>query len=281
MDGRMTFIPQGPAAIVVDGNPVVYRRDGSGRPLIFVHGMISDQDIWDVHVPSIAKRYEVIRPTLGYFGASPWRDDGKGFSVDALADELGALIKSCDLGPATLVGWSFGGAVCLSLAARMPQLVGEMLLYEPSLAAAVTEPSEQQIIQSSRGDMFEAARSYFEADEMERAVKAFIDGVNGLEGSFEALPEQVRQILQRNVRVMDPFFAGPPAPSVTLADLEAMTQKVTLMLGEDTSPFWQITLPALARALPNAELLQISNARHMWPVESPDNFVEAVMNGLD
>jgi pimeloyl-ACP methyl ester carboxylesterase len=276
----MGGMPQGPGAIVVGGKTIACQRDGDGRTLLFVHGMISDHGIWDSHVAAISSRYHMIRPTLSYFGSLPWPDDGKGFAVDRFADELGAFITSCELEAPTLVGWSFGGGVCLSLASRMPQLVGDMILYEPSLLASLTDPEKIRAALESRDEMFRLARSNYSSGDHARATAAFIDGVNGRKDSFANLPETVRNVHLRNARSMGPFFSDPPPPSITPEDLNAIAQRVVLLLGQETPTFWQLSVPALAELLPNAELRRIANASHMWPVESPDGFVEELLSGL-
>ena len=128
----MTFTPEGPGAVLIDGYPLSYQRVGKGPPLVLVHGMITDHGLWDVHVQRLAERFHVVTPTLRYFGASRWPDQGQDFSMDRQADDLGAFIEALDLGPVNLVGWSLGGALALCLAARRPHLIETLLLDEPS-----------------------------------------------------------------------------------------------------------------------------------------------------
>jgi len=273
-------LPTGPGAVTIDGRSIAFHSDGYGRTLIFVHGMLADHGIWDGHISLLSSDYNILRPTLSYFGATPWADDGASFSVDFFADELGIFISNLELEAATVVGWSFGGAVALSLAARRPDLIKELVLYEPSLANAVQDEAALQAAMDSRDRTFAAARVAYAANDPMSASEAFIDGVNGKVGTCKSLPTQVQNVFFRNARVLKLFFSDPPPPSVTLKRLGSVSQKTTILLGEKSRTFWQVAVPALVNRLPNAEMKHIPGARHMWPVEAPDEFSEEVLNYL-
>ena len=42
----MKLQANGPGAIPANGRSTAFRSDGSGRPLVFVHGSLADHDIW-------------------------------------------------------------------------------------------------------------------------------------------------------------------------------------------------------------------------------------------
>ena len=62
----------------VNGVRLQYWDQGSGEPVIFVHGVISDHRAWEPIRDEIAKKYRFIALTQRYFGTGPWKDDGKG-----------------------------------------------------------------------------------------------------------------------------------------------------------------------------------------------------------
>jgi pimeloyl-ACP methyl ester carboxylesterase len=102
----------------------VYVDEGNGPPVLFVHGSNVDSRIWDDHRRTISARYRLIAPSL------PWSD---AFSADTHAEDLAEFISALQIAPATIVGWSYGGAGCLALACRHPELVGRLFLYEPAV----------------------------------------------------------------------------------------------------------------------------------------------------
>jgi pimeloyl-ACP methyl ester carboxylesterase len=70
----------------VNGVRIQYLEDGSGEPVVFVHGAISDHRAWEPVRDEIARKYRFIALTQRYFGTGPWKDDGREFSVATFAD---------------------------------------------------------------------------------------------------------------------------------------------------------------------------------------------------
>ena len=110
--------------------------------------------------------------------------------------------------------------------------------------------------------------------------RVIVDGANGREGAFQSLPEAMRQVFQRNVRVLAPFFSGPPPPRLTAKDIEAIDIPTTLTLGDGSRTFWQICVPEIARRMPSARLLRGADRQHMWPAEAPDDFSRLIIDVL-
>ena len=119
--------------IEVNGIPVSYVEDGSGPPLVFVHGAVGDLRVWEPIREPIASRHRFVAPTLRYFGTGEWPDEGGRFSVDTHADDIAAFIEALDLGPVHLVGWSYGGNIAVAVALAHPEVVRSLILFEPAI----------------------------------------------------------------------------------------------------------------------------------------------------
>jgi pimeloyl-ACP methyl ester carboxylesterase len=84
---------------------------GAGPPLVLLHGFMDPWRTWELVLPALERRHEVLALTLpGHAGGPPLADDPVG-SVERLLDDAG-------LGAAHLVGNSLGGWLALQLAAR-------------------------------------------------------------------------------------------------------------------------------------------------------------------
>jgi pimeloyl-ACP methyl ester carboxylesterase len=90
-------------------------RGGSGSPLVCLHGFTDTWRTWELVLPVLERRHDVLAPTLpGHAGAPPIAEASAGVLVDAVEwamDEAG-------FGLAHIVGNSLGGYVALQLAAR-------------------------------------------------------------------------------------------------------------------------------------------------------------------
>jgi pimeloyl-ACP methyl ester carboxylesterase len=264
----------------INGIELSYAQQGEGQPVLFVHGSNVDERIWNDHSRLVGSRWRVIAPTQRYFGVSPWPDNGRGFSMRAHAADLAALIRALEIDPVTIVGWSYGAAVCLVMAAEHLRLVKRLFLYEPALATFVEDASVRQRANEDRLSMIEGAKAAASRGDNRAAVELFMDGVNDQAGSFRQLPEPVRAMMLENARMLPLLFAAPPPPEITCDDLHRLDVPVTVAVGAATRKFYRVAAECAARCLPQARLLTIDKARHLWPIQDTTAFSQVVLDFL-
>jgi pimeloyl-ACP methyl ester carboxylesterase len=171
-------------------------------------------------------------------------------AISTLADDLASFVRGVGLGPVTIVGWSFGGGISLTMAVRNRGLVTRMFLYEPTLSTFLTEPDEARVAVEDRAGMMKAAKPLAASGNLAGAVRMFMDGVNAEDGAFDRLAPEVRKMMNENARMLPLLFAGPPPPSVTAADLRTLDCPVTIALGELSRVGYQIPARAARSLLP-------------------------------
>lgn len=258
-----------------------YSEHGVGEPVVFVHGSPADHRIWEQHQKIIGSRYRAIALSQRYFGRDPWPDSGKHFSISTLANDLASFVRGLALGPVTIVGWSFGGAVCLTMAARNRELVDRMFLYEPSLTTFVTDTNDVKAASEDRSAMTSAAIVSAASGDLDGAAALLMDGVNGEDGAFDRLASEVRAMMIENGRVLPLMFAGPPLPSISADDLRALDCPITIALGEVSRSSYQIAARTAQSLLPLGRLEIVRDARHLWPIQDPVQFSGLVLQFLD
>jgi pimeloyl-ACP methyl ester carboxylesterase len=130
-------VPHWPGRLVPLGDHEVFVRGApdpqtQGEPALCVHGLEGSSRNW-------TDLGDLLRPVLACeavdlpgFGNSPPRPDGK-YSIAALAQTVTTLIGRLGRGPVHLIGNSLGGAVCVRVAARRPELVRTLTLVSPAL----------------------------------------------------------------------------------------------------------------------------------------------------
>jgi pimeloyl-ACP methyl ester carboxylesterase len=91
-------------------------RGGSGPPLVLLHGFLDSWRTWELVLPALERRHEVLAPTLaGHAGGPPL---GERASAEALADSVEQAMDQAGFDTAHLAGNSLGGWLALTLAAR-------------------------------------------------------------------------------------------------------------------------------------------------------------------
>ncbi len=116
------------AFVEAGGLKIAYERVGEGPPLVFVHGAAEDGRIWQPQLAGLADEFTVV--TWDEPGAGCSSDLPETFDLPDFADALAALLEALGLGPAHVVGLSWGGTVVLELYRRHPGLVATLILVD-------------------------------------------------------------------------------------------------------------------------------------------------------
>ena len=93
-----------------------FHRGGSGSPLVLIHGFTDTWRSWELVLPALERRHDVLAPTLpGHAGGPPLADE---ISSSAMADAVERAMDQAGFEAAHIAGSSLGGYVTLQLAAR-------------------------------------------------------------------------------------------------------------------------------------------------------------------
>lgn len=93
-----------------------YLRRGQGRPLVLLHGIGSDLEMWDPVIGLLAAERDVIALDMPGFGGSPPLAPGIAPDPAALAAGIAAFVSGIGWASAHVAGNSLGGWVALELA---------------------------------------------------------------------------------------------------------------------------------------------------------------------
>lgn len=110
---------QAEPVLVAAGAPATpSHREGSGTPLVLLHGITGTWRHWEPLLPYLTPHHDVLAVTLGGHSGGPALADGLAPSVDALVDGVEAELDRLGIDTAHLVGNSLGGWVAIELARR-------------------------------------------------------------------------------------------------------------------------------------------------------------------
>lgn len=116
---------------------LAHHSTGDGPPLLLVHGAAEDAGMLAPQAAAFAARgRRVITYDRRGTGAST-REDWPEGGVARHADDAAELLRTLGAAPATVLGFSSGGVVALALAARHPDVVTEVIAWEPAALGAL------------------------------------------------------------------------------------------------------------------------------------------------
>jgi pimeloyl-ACP methyl ester carboxylesterase len=116
-----------------------YTDDGSGKPVLLIHGWACDGSDWSWLSAALVREYRVVVPDLRGHGRSAVVDShgAEGYRPEDFATDIVALITALELTDVVLVGHSLGGIVASLVAVSHPQLVAGVVLIDPSYGETV------------------------------------------------------------------------------------------------------------------------------------------------
>jgi len=107
---------------------VQYRESGSGEPLVFIHGLLVNGDLWRKVVPTLAKNYRCIIPDLPFGGHSLALNADADLTPPGIAKLIADFLAALDLTSVTLIANDTGGAFTQIAITEYPERVGRLVL---------------------------------------------------------------------------------------------------------------------------------------------------------
>jgi pimeloyl-ACP methyl ester carboxylesterase len=258
-----------------------YIEQGTGGPVVFVHGAFSDLRFWEPQRQAVATQHRFIAYTYRYHGMTPWPDEGQHYSAATHAADLATFLRQLNAGPVHLVALSYGGLLATLVASEHPDLVRSLTLAEPGIRALLVDLPEAKPVLDDVGKAFEPIRTAVKAGDAVQATKLFFDWVNNRgAGAFDQQPEAVRQMFLDNARTVPLFLASPPPPAISCATLGGVKAPTLVVGGEQTLRYFSLINEVVVRCIPGSRLVTIPNATHPMSYQNPAAFNEALLQFL-
>ena len=240
--------------ISTPGGRIAFRREGSGVPLVLLHGNGLSLHEFDRVVEPLAQQFDVIAwDQPGHGGSDPLPGEP---SVAGFAAALQALLDALGVAKVAVVGSSIGAFVATELARAFPRRVGALVLCEAQWRTDEWWAERWGIVEG----MFGTAE--LSLDQLQaRLVSA----------EAETLLEQWnRDRKQAGPRQMLAVMSALRAYNLGHA-LSRLEQPVKLLYGE-SSPTVD-NAATLNQACPQAEVSVIEGAGHYPALDQPARFV--------
>jgi pimeloyl-ACP methyl ester carboxylesterase len=123
----------------VNGLKMYYEVQGSGRPLVMLHGGVCTIEVCLGKLrPSFAKARRTI--AIEQQGHGRTADIDRPLSYDQMAADTAALLRQLKVSNADFIGYSMGGGIALRIAMRHPDLVRKVVVIGTPVTSAGLVP---------------------------------------------------------------------------------------------------------------------------------------------
>jgi pimeloyl-[acyl-carrier protein] methyl ester esterase len=118
------------------GEELWYEDEGSGLPVVLVHGWCMSSAVWKLQFDGLAASMRLLAPDLRGHGRS--RAISGGLDFDTFAEDLADLFDTLALSCVVLIGWSMGGQIVINSSAELSDRLAGMVLVSatPSFTAS-------------------------------------------------------------------------------------------------------------------------------------------------
>ena len=270
--------------VSIHGHDMAYQMEGSGPPLLLLHGIAGSSRTWRDVTPELTDRFTVIAPDLMGHGQSekPIGD----YSLGAFASGIRDLLEVLSIDRTTVVGQSFGGGVAMQLAYQHPERCERLVLVDSGglgrevswMLRFMTLPgSEYAMPVIFPGFVRDWGDGLFRWIN-DRGIR--LGRIGEMWSAYASLAEsENRQAFARTIRsVID-----PGGQTVSAMDrLYLATLMPTLIIWGDRDDIIPVSHAYAAhQAIPGSRLTIIAGAGHFPQIEAPEEFVDALVDFIE
>jgi 3-oxoadipate enol-lactonase len=252
-----------------NGIEIGYDVTGEGPWLVLNHPLGLDRTMWFQQTPVLAEGYSVLTWDARGHGESTTTPGP--YDFDLISRDLIGLMDALSIDRAALVGLSMGGGTAMNAAADHPDRVSALVLCDTS--AWYGPDSERNWRERAEGIIDNGIESI----RVVQAGRWFSDSFRSRE------PEVTDRILDL---LMSANLQGYLATMEALGqlDLRASLERIecpTLVVVGRDDPATPLSMAEeINRGIRGSRLVALDGARHLLPVERPDEFNQLVLEFL-
>lgn len=256
----------------VRGIEMAYDVEGSGPPVLLLHGYPFNRSMWREQVLALRESFRVITPDLRGLGESEAAGDEPAPMIE-MARDVDALLDHLQVDRVVLGGLSMGGYVALAFVRRFPLRVRALVLADTRAQADTDE---------ARASREEQARKILEQG-MSAIAEDFLKKVLAPE-TLTGRPEErerVREmILSTKPEGAAAALRGMAARSDQTSFLPNILAPTLVLVGSEDKLATPEDAELMRREIRGSRLETIEGAGHLSNIERPAQFNSALSEFL-
>ena len=257
----------------IGSHSLYYEIIGQGHPLVMIRGVGSNLDHWYDQVPALSEKYQLL--VFDNRGIARSSDPGGPFSTRDMAADTTALMDAVGIEKAHVLGYSMGGMIAQEMALNDPQRVAGLILVATDCGISLRIKAKP-----------EASRLFSEMIRLGTdEAKAAAAGCLFAKQTVDRKPE----VIQRYTEVSQRFptsqkMLAKQWAAVTRHDacnrLQNISSPTLAVTGSEDVLIPPQNAALLAEKIPDAQMIAIDGGGHLFLIEQPRQFNDAVIKFL-
>ncbi len=250
-----------------------YLDEGSGDPVVLIHGIPTWGFLWHGLVDRLAKTHRVLVPDLMGYGFSD-KSDRFDRSIAPQAEWIDGWLEKLGLSSASVVAHDIGGGVALRLATLFPRRVSRLAVMNCVCYDSWPVTPMNRLGDPANNHSYSASSLLKRLRASERSdAFATTPPQEVLDGLFAPYTTEVgKESLVRNASGLN-----TSQTMEIIAKLPEVSVPTLILWGEDDTHQKLEYGERLAGDIPDARLIRIGDARHFVMIDQP----EAVLSHLE
>ncbi|MCU0419055.1 MAG: alpha/beta hydrolase [Cyclobacteriaceae bacterium] len=231
-------------------------KTGRGPAVVLLHGFCETHQVWTVFSPLLADDFTVYAIDMPGFGHRPALSGG--FSLAAVAGDVGRWLQEMPVPPRAIIGHSLGGYVALELLAQSPHLADAFGLFHSTYLADAPERKE------GRTKAMEFVAKQGVAPFVRNLIPTLFH-----QKDHPAIPRVLEMALATRAETVIEYtraMRDRPTHETTAA---TWRDKLFLIHGESDAVISEQTARKMEAGLPAGHTLHLAETGHMGMYESP------------
>lgn len=244
-----------------------YVHQGTGRPVILIHGLASSLHDWDDLIPEVAANgYACYAPDLLGHGDSP-KLDSRTYQMDWILEHFFHWMESLRLTePAILIGHSLGGHIALECARRVSAWTRGLILVNPFYSRSQLP----YLIRNAYGHTGDLVFPRIPKRMFQFFVNVSSFAMGHSVGALRSLPERIReQTILDYKRTAPGVYYVPNVIADLTQHLHEINTQTLVVWGDQDKTLSPASFSHLVNALPKArgEVLSAGHIPHQSHME--------------
>lgn len=246
-----------------------FDEQGSGSPIIFIHGSYATTSTWKKMVEQLAHSHRCISIKLPGHCGTPDPEDFSNPTIETELEILEYVVNSLPEEPIHLVGHSFGGVIALAQALKGNLNISQLSLFEPVAVSLLDEEMSaivQEFLAKYRRDV---------SNKIPFACGQVIEFWGG-KGAFESLPDFIKEGMEPLVTNNIRHWNSESVMDCKPVDLQNLSVPTRLICGTKSNPVANTICDYLKNQIPHSKKYTIEGASHFLVTSHARECLEAI-----